>query len=71
MEVEINPTQKELLAIIGCMWRELDELREKVAAAPVRFNKRTFSNHDIVDGHALGIRAKVLRDGKIVISTDS
>lgn len=71
MDVEITPTTRELLAIIGCLWSELDSLRSRVADNPVNFNKRVFTNPDLVNGYSLGIRAKVLRDGKIVVSTNS
>lgn len=71
MEVEITPTTRELLSIVGCLWAELDQLRERVAQNPISFNKRTFTNSDIINGHSLGIKARVLRDGKIVVTTDS
>jgi hypothetical protein len=71
MEVQIDPTSKELMAIIGCLWGELDDLRERVAKNPVIFNKRVFTYHDLINGASLGIRARVLRDGKIEVFTDS
>lgn len=71
MDVQIDPTHKELLAIIGCLWGELDSLRERVALNPISFNKRVFTFHDLTAGASLGIRASVQLDGRIVVSTDS
>lgn len=71
MEVNIDPTNKELLAIIGCLWAELDGLRERVSQNPISFNKRTFTYSDLTHGASLGIKGQVLRDGRIVLTTDS
>jgi hypothetical protein len=71
VDVEIQPTAKELLAIVGCLWAELDNLRERVSQNPVAFNKRTFTYHDLTLGASLGIKGRVLTNGNIVISTDS
>jgi len=71
MDVVIDPTNKELLAIIGALWAENDSLRERMALAGVRFSKRTFSNEDLISGASLGIKARVLRNGNIVLETDS
>lgn len=71
MEVLLQPNNKELTAVIGCLWAELDELKERVSGAKVITTSRVFTNADLIRGKALGLRAVVQPNGRVSISLES
>lgn len=71
MEVEIQPTARELMSIIALLWAEADSLRSRLGGTPIAFNKRTFSNEDLVHGASFAPKAIVKTSGAIVVSMES
>ena len=73
MEVEIQPTARELLAIIGLLWMENDSLRQQVGGSNygLHFCKRTFTNEDVVRGARYCPKAVVKTSGSIIVSLES
>jgi hypothetical protein len=72
MEVEIQPTARELLAIIAILWAENDSLRERLGSGgTIRFTQRMFTNEDLVRGAQLCLKAVVKTSGSIVVTMES
>lgn len=72
MEVEIQPTTKELLAIIALLWAECDSLRSRLGSgATIATTQRVFYNEDLVRGAHYVPHAHVKTNGAIVVRMDS
>ncbi len=71
MDVEITPTQKELLAVIALLSRENDSLRERIGSCQIRFFDRTFSRNEIEVGLSLSPSGHVTRAGTVKIHLES
>lgn len=71
MDVEITPSQKELLAVIALISRENDSLRERVGNCQIRFFDRTFSRNEIEVGLSLSPTAHVTRAGAVRVHLES
>lgn len=68
MEVEIEPTYHEMLAIVAILWAELDNCRSNLGAnAQIFTTQRTFSNEDLVRGGKFTPKAYMKRGGSIVV----
>lgn len=72
MEIEITPTQKELLAIIALLWAECDSLRSRLGSgATIITSQRVFSNEDVVRGSHYLPHAHVKTNGSIIVRMES
>lgn len=68
MEVEIEPTYHEMLAIIAVLWAENDSLRSRLGSgATIATTQRTFSNEDLIRGGHYAPKAYMKRGGSIVV----
>lgn len=72
MEIEITPTQKELLAIIALLWAECDSLRSRLGSgATIITSQRVFSNEDLVRASHFLPCAHVKTNGSIIVRMES
>jgi len=71
MEVEINPSAEDLIAIIALVQQESDLLRERIGSVGIRFHRRLFSHEDILRGRALSPQASCNCDGSISFKLES
>lgn len=72
MEIEITPTQKELLSIIALLWSECDSLRSRIGSgAIISTSQRVFSNEDLIRGSHYLPHAHVKTNGSIIVRMES
>lgn len=72
MEIEIQPTARELLAIVALLWAENDSLRTRLGTgAAITTTQRVFTNEDIVHGSHYVPHAHVKTNGSIVVRMES
>lgn len=72
MEVEIQPTARELMAIIAILWMENDSLRTQLGTnAGIHFNQRVFTNEDLVRGSHCCSKARLNHTGSIIVTMES